>query len=103
VYRLRPAYRPQFTFVDLQRPRQPLDCPSTSVNVNWASHASQFTVQAASHILTMDWTTYSKSYHMWPVEWHHYPGLIFRKVMRHTPIIDLINYDLPPALLKFRR
>jgi len=33
--RVRPKYRPQFTFVDLHRERQPVDCPSTSVNVNW--------------------------------------------------------------------
>lgn len=34
---VRPTYRPQFTFVDVHRQRQPLDCPSTTVNVNWAT------------------------------------------------------------------
>jgi len=37
VVRVRPKYRPQWTYFDLHRQRQPLDCPSTTVNVNWAS------------------------------------------------------------------
>jgi len=50
--RVRPKYRPQFTFVDLHRPRQPLDCPSTTVNVNWASVARPLSHSASLSALT---------------------------------------------------